>query len=40
MSGTNVASKRDLDVAREKMERNGTSLFELESPPQFTSLCP
>ena len=36
----NVASKRDLDVAREKMERNGTSLFELESPPQFTSLCP
>ena len=40
----NVASKRDLDVAREKMERNGTSVFNfessLESSFEFRSLCP
>ena len=36
----NVASKRDLDVAREKMERNGPPLFDFEISRQFAALCP
>ena len=36
----NVASKRDLDVAREKMERNGTTLFNFQFDLEFTPSCP